>query len=264
MIRALLGLITLAAITIWSGFRIMTGRLLGRPDVHGGLYHRVLLHWSGAMCKVTGVKLEVHGQENVSGIAPRVFVANHVSWFDIFALGQLVPHQKFVAKSELRKIPFFGWIADGWGIVWVERDHLRNSLASYEKAGEQIRAGVSVAVFPEGTRGDEYPLRAFKKGPFVLAVASQVPVVPTLIYGSRQVHARGTFRVHPGTIHVHFLPPIPTAGLQYDDREELARGSRDAIAACLEREYGIKSIPSRRVRPVVGVSSSAPDVLRSN
>ena len=98
----------------------------------------------------------------------------------------------------------------------------------------------------------------------MLAVASQVPVVPTLIYGSRQVHARGTFRVHPGTIHVHFLTPILTAGLQYDDREELARTSRDAIAACLEREYGVKSIASHRVRPVVGVSPSSPDVIRSN
>ena len=263
MIRAALGLITLAAMTIWCGSRVMIARTLGQPDVHGGLYDRMLHLWSRSVCRVVGAEVVVHGHEYVAGVEPRVFVANHVSWFDIFALGQHLPHQKFVAKAELRNIPFFGWVAGGWGIVWVERENRKSALAAYEKAGEQIRAGVSVGVFPEGTRGDAYPLRAFKKGPFVLAIAGQVPVVPTLIYGSREIHARSGVTVRPGTIHVHFLPPISSAGLQYDDRDELARQARDAMAACLEREYGIRSVPSHKVRPVLGVSPEAPGILPS-
>ena len=261
MIRAALGLITLAAMTIWCGSRVMIARTLGQPDVHGGLYDRMLHLWSRSVCRVVGAEVVVHGHEYVAGVEPRVFVANHVSWYDIFTLGQVLPHQKFVAKSELRSFPLFGWAATAWGVVWIEREHRRNAFAAYETAARQIGEGVSVAVFPEGTRGDHYELRQFKKGPFVLAIASGVPIVPTLIYGAREVNPRGTVRIRPGTVHLHFLPAIPTAGLTYDDRDDLARRTRDAVAQCLADTYDIHSVPSEHVRPTPGVSPAAPAVL---
>ena len=71
---------------------------------------------------------------------------------------------------------------------------------------------------PEGTRGRDYHLRPFKKGPFVLAIAAQAPVVPTLVYGALEVMPKGASAFGPGTIDVHFLEPVPTAGLDYDQR----------------------------------------------
>jgi 1-acyl-sn-glycerol-3-phosphate acyltransferase len=164
-----------------------------------------------------------------------------VSWFDVFTLAEVLPHYTFVAKSELRKIPVFGQAASAWGVIWIERENRKAAFESYKVAAEQIKGGKSVVVCPEGTRGDHYPLRRFKKGPFVLAIASGVPVVPTLVYGTIAIQPRGKFWVRPGQVDIHFLEPIPTAGLSYDDRDALADRTRDAIAAELETRYGIAS-----------------------
>lgn len=264
MLRTLSGIVVFGFGTFVAGMQCAMAQLLGIPDTPGGPYDRACRRWCRWLLGVAGAKVEIHGAEYIDDVHPHVYVANHVSWFDIFALAPVLPHQKFVAKSELRRIPIFGWAATAWGIVWIERENRRNAFAAYESAAKRIQDGVSVAVFPEGTRGDHYELRQFKKGPFVLAIASGVPVVPTLIYGAREVNPRGTVRIRPGTIHLHFLPPIPTAGLSYDDRDDLANRTRDAIADCLETEYGIRSVPSARIRPTVGVSPDAPSIVEQS
>ena len=261
MLRTSLGIVVFGVGTFVSGLQCALAQLLGIPDTPGGPYDRASRRWGRWLCWVAGVKLEIHGAEHMDPTRPHVYVANHVSWYDIFTLAQVMPHQKFVAKSELRRVPIFGWAASAWGVVWIERENRRNAFAAYETAGQEIRNGKSVAVFPEGTRGDHYELRQFKKGPFVLAIASGVPVVPTLIYGAREVNPRGTLRIQPGTVHIHFLPPIPTAGLTYDERDELANRTRDAVADCLAQQYGVQSVPSARVRPTLGISPDAPDVV---
>ncbi|HEX6575200.1 MAG TPA: lysophospholipid acyltransferase family protein, partial [Gemmatimonadaceae bacterium] len=103
----------------------------------------------------------------------------------------------------------------------------------------------SVIVFAEGTRGVEYPLRPFKKGPFVLAINAGAPVVPVLIYGAREVVRRGSMLVHPVKVHVHLLEPVSVEGYDYDDRDELADKVRSRIAEALETLYGIESPPQK-------------------
>jgi 1-acyl-sn-glycerol-3-phosphate acyltransferase len=102
-----------------------------------------------------------------------------------------------------------------------------------------VTSGKNVVVFPEGTRGREYALRPFKKGPFVLAIAAQAPVVPVLVYGAREVMPKGTFRVRPSTVHVHFLEAVESKGLDYEQRHELMRAVWERIATCLRTEYGV-------------------------
>jgi len=263
MFRTALGILTFLVATTMSGAQCVWARLRGIPDTPGGPYDQASRRWCRMLCWASGVDFVIHGQEHLDGDHPRVFVANHVSWFDIFVLAQVLPHQKFVAKSELRTMPLFGWAASAWGVVWIERENKKNAFAAYDGAAERIRDGVSVAVFPEGTRGDHYALRQFKKGPFVLAVASGVPIVPTVIHGSMEVQSRNHFLVRPGTVHMHFLPAIPTAGLTYEDRDDLARRTRDAMAACLKQQYQITSVPTDRIRARSGVSPAAPDLLES-
>jgi 1-acyl-sn-glycerol-3-phosphate acyltransferase len=144
-----------------------------------------------------------------------------VSWFDVIVLAAELPRYSFIAKSELRKIPLFGYGAEAAGIVFLDRDNRKAAFESYKVAAKEVKRGRSIVVFPEGTRGRDYHLRPFKKGPFVLAIASQSPIIPTVVHGSREVMAKGSFRVRPGTIDVHFLEPIETKGLDYDDRAEL-------------------------------------------
>ena len=96
-------------------------------------------------------------------------------------------------------------------------------------------------MFPEGTRGRTYALRQFKKGPFVLAVAAGVPIVPAVVHGTLDVMPRDTFRVRSGVVDVHFLEPIDASGLTYDDRNRLSRAAWDRMAAAMRELYGIDS-----------------------
>ncbi|MEW5918240.1 MAG: lysophospholipid acyltransferase family protein, partial [Gemmatimonadota bacterium] len=127
------------------------------------------------------------------------------------------------------------------GMIAIERENRKAAFASYDLAAAQIRRGASVVVFPEGTRGHSYALRPFKKGPFVLGIAAQVPLVPCIIHGTMAIQPKGSFRVRSGEVDVHFLEPIPTAGLTYDDRDQLARETSQRMTDALHREYGITS-----------------------
>jgi 1-acyl-sn-glycerol-3-phosphate acyltransferase len=197
--------------------------------------------WARAVLRAGGVKVVLHDVHRASPDAAHIFVCNHVSWFDVVALAAELPRYNFVAKSEIFRVPVFGRGARAVGTIPIDRDNRKAAFAAYEEAAERIRGGDSVVVYPEGTRGESYALRPFKKGPFVLAIASQAPVVPTIVHGTIEVLARGSYWARAGTVHVHFLEPVPTAGLTYADREALAGTVYSRMADALERLYGVKS-----------------------
>jgi 1-acyl-sn-glycerol-3-phosphate acyltransferase len=155
----------------------------------------------------------------------------------------MLPRAKFVAKAELFKIPIFGRAMLSVGMIPIERANRKSAFNSYSVATQRVAAGAAVAVYPEGTRGTAYSLRPFKKGPFVLAIQAQAPIVPVVVYGGLEIQAKGRFRVRSGPLHMHYLAPIETAGLTYDDRNSLAERTYNAMAACLRDEYGVVSPP---------------------
>ena len=167
---------------------------------------------------------------------PRIYVCNHISWFDVLTLASILPRYKFVGKAELFRIPVFGRAASAAGMIAIERENRKSAFESYRVAAERIRDGASVVVFPEGTRGHRYDLRPFKKGPFVLAVAARVPIIPTIVHGTIEVMPRDSFRIRGGTVDIHFLEPIEVEGMTYEDRNRLSQvawdrdGRRDAAA----------------------------------
>jgi 1-acyl-sn-glycerol-3-phosphate acyltransferase len=167
------------------------------------------------------VKVRVHNAERLQNQHGAVVVANHVSWFDIFPLAAEVPWCSFVAKSELRRIPLFGFAAECVGIVFLDRENRKAAFESYRVAANEVKRGRTIIVCPEGTRGHDYHLRPFKKGPFVLAIASEAPIIPTIVYGAREVMPKGSFWIRPGTVDLHFLEPVPTRGYDYEHRADL-------------------------------------------
>jgi 1-acyl-sn-glycerol-3-phosphate acyltransferase len=233
-LMALLATVPVVAVVVLAAF-------LGVPIRHGSIYERVQHIWARALVLAGGVRRRVHGAEYISQSDACVYIVNHVSWYDVFTLASVLPRWSFVAKAELRRIPIFGRGAEAVGTIFVERTNRRAAFQMYEKAAESIRDGASVVVFPEGTRGDQYALRPFKKGPFVLAISAGVPIIPVVIMGTREVMARGSWIVHPGVVHVHFMPPIPTAGLAYSDRERLVADVWTSMASTLQSAYGIES-----------------------
>jgi 1-acyl-sn-glycerol-3-phosphate acyltransferase len=239
--RALLVAIVAIALTPPFAAVASIAAALGVPERPGGIYWWIPRAWTRALLWAGGVTVRVHGAERMgTGREPRIFASNHVSWYDVFVLAATLPRYAFVAKAELLRIPVFGAGARAVGTVPIERDNRKSAFASYEAAAEQVRGGRPIIVFPEGTRGRAYPLRPFKKGPFVLAIAAQVPVFPAVVYGTMAIMPKGAWRIRPGTVDLHFLDPVPTAGLTYDDRDVLSATVHARMAELLEREYGVR------------------------
>ena len=212
------------------GFRISPDSVLGR----GGYW------WSRVVLKVTGVPVTVRHPEFIAHGESRVYVCNHVSWWEIFALATVLPRFRMVGKKEVSRIPLFGRAAGAVAAIYIDRKNRRTAFAAYEEAVPAVKAGLSVGVFPEGTRGFSYELRPFKKGPFILAIAAQVPIVPVVAYGSLEIQKKGAVLIHPHPIELTFLEPVPTAGLTYDDRDRVIERVWHAMADALEK-HGVHS-----------------------
>ena len=161
---------------------------------------------------------------------PYIFMWNHQSFFDIVIAFITTPQNiRFVAKRVLKSVPFLGWYMWATGMIFVDRSNREQAIKSLAAAGKLIRAGASILAFPEGTRSRDGRVSPFKKGPFVVALQAQVPIVPVAIEGSGAVLPRGGWRARPGRIRVKFGVPIPTAGLSEADRDQLMHRVREAI-----------------------------------
>ncbi len=224
---------TAAVATVILGVTVIVAALLGVEDKPGGLYDKVPRWWSIAVLRAVGIKVRVHGMENVKGGDPYIFASNHVSWFDV---------------PSLFKVPIFGRAMRAVGMVEIQRENRKAAFGAYDVAAERIRAGNSVVVFPEGTRGHEYPLRPFKKGPFVLAIAAGVPIVPIIVHGTIEIMPRHSLWAHPGTIDIHLLEPVSTTGVDYDHREALMRTVRTRMADAMRDLYGVEALPASTSR----------------
>src|SRR6185503_10489260 len=151
---------------------------------------------------------------------------------DILALFVALKDTPFVfaAKKELFRVPFIGWHLRLGGYVEVDRDNRDRAISAYAKAARQVREqGAVVTVYPEGTRSMDGTILPFKKGAFVLAVESQVPVVPVAVDGAQHALRKHSLRLYGHPIRVVVGAPIETRGLTLADRDDLLRKVRLAI-----------------------------------
>jgi 1-acyl-sn-glycerol-3-phosphate acyltransferase len=143
--------------------------------------------------------------------AAYVYMANHQSMFDILALlGHLPVQFRWVAKKELFRIPIFGYSMARVGYISIDRSNRQSAIQSLRAAAQRIAQGVSVVVFPEGTRSSDGEIKPFKKGGFYLATDSGRPIVPVVIWGTRQVMPKGKLSIRPGPIVLSINKPIET------------------------------------------------------
>ena len=260
-LRTVLLLVTAAVATLVLGLTVIIAAMLGVKDKPGGIFDKVPRWWSTSVLWAAGIKVRVHGIENATSGEPHIFASNHVSWFDVPALAKILPRYKFVAKAELFKVPIFGSGMRAAGMVEIQRENRKAAFGAYDVAAERIKAGNSVVVFPEGTRGREYALRPFKKGPFVLAIAAGVPIVPIIVHGTIEVMPKGSLWVHPGSIDVHLLEPVSTTGVDYDHREALMQTVRTRMADAMRELDGIEPLPTLASRLPSSVEILSTDSL---
>jgi 1-acyl-sn-glycerol-3-phosphate acyltransferase len=180
------------------------------------------------LTKLLGVEVTVRGVEHLAQGGPFVYTPNHQSHLDILALLAFLPGRtRFAAKKEMWRHPVVGGVLDTLDMVPVDRENPETAIAALERTDGT--AG-SLVVFPEGTRSRNGQLLPFKKGAFVLAIRTGMPVVPIVCRGTRRLMPRGSrLTVVPGPVEIIVEKPIPTAGLRYEDRDALAERVRAAI-----------------------------------
>jgi len=249
-VRTALAYLALLVLTPTFAGAVIVAGLLGRRDRAGSIYDLVPRVWSRLVLAAAGIEVVVHGDEHRRG-ERHIFVANHNSGVEIFALFSRLRWVKFVAKAELFRIPIVGRAMRYAGMIPIERTNHAGARASIQLAGTIIASGASVILFPEGTRSRTYDLRPFKKGAFVLAIETQAPIVPVAVHGTLEIMPKGSPLVRPGRVDLHFLPPLETAGKSFGDREALAAEARSRIAECLRREYGVPA-PAQKAETAPG------------
>jgi 1-acyl-sn-glycerol-3-phosphate acyltransferase len=238
--RTLFVVLAIVILTPLLGGLVIIASLLGVKDSPNGVYQWAAKTWARGVSAAAGMRIVAHGTGNVAPGA-RIYVSNHTSWFDIFALAGYLSNYTFIAKEELSRLFLFGRAARAIGIVFIERQNRKAAFESYKDAAAMVGTGKSVIVCPEGTRGYDYTLRQFKKGPFVLAISAGVPIVPTIVHGVIQVQRKGSMRIRPGTANIHFLEPVDTTGYTYDQRDELTEKVWRRMADALRDLYGVES-----------------------
>jgi 1-acyl-sn-glycerol-3-phosphate acyltransferase len=227
--------VVVVPVTFWYAMAVLVAKWRGRPDVAAVGEHSAR-RWAGILLRVTGTRVVLEGADAIDPSRPQLLVANHVSWFDVLALTAALPGPfRFVAKKELARIPVFGPAWQAAGHIAIDRRDRASAMESLEVARRRLEEQrPTVIFFPEGTRSPTGALREFKKGAFVLAIQTGVEVVPAAILGSREVMAKGSFRIRTGrTIRIRMGNPIPVAGLTIEDRDALTRKARDAVQALL-------------------------------
>lgn len=185
--------------------------------------------WGRTWCWTSGVKLVVEGLEHVTPKTAYVVVSNHRSAFDIFAHFAAMPFPiRFLAKTELFKIPLFGMAMSRIGMVAVDRKAGRAAhYAINEGAKRTMERGWSLMIYPEGTRPRDGVMLPFKKGAFSIARKVGAPILPTAIVGSRAVWKPKTKLIRSGRVTVKIMEPIPTEGMMIYELD----GLRDRVRA---------------------------------
>jgi len=234
--RATIFLGGLAAVSIWGIVVAVGMTLVGRRHDVNYVVARTFYNW---VSRVLELEVEVEGEEYLQ-TRPAVIVGNHQSMLDVLYLARMFPPKaSIMAKRELQWTPLGPWMYMS-GAIFIDRGNSSKAQKSLEAAGEEMkREGISLMMYPEGTRhNEEVPtLLPFKKGAFHLAVQAGLPVTPVVCENYWRLYHKGVFGT--GVIKVRVLPPIHTTSLTVTDVADLAIRTREQMLATL-RDISVK------------------------
>ena len=205
-------------------------------DRKGKVGHYYAKLWGKTALLANRVKVRIEGMEHLNRKGPYIFMSNHQGSYDIFTLLGHLPYQfKWLAKKELFSIPFFGWTMAAAGYISIDRGGTRDTVEAMNEAAQKIHDGMSVVIFPEGSRSPDGSIQPFKKGGFTLAIKSKIPIVPIAISGSRDIMPKDRLTATSGEIRVFVGHPIEIQHCSLKDRESLMKMVRETISKHFER-----------------------------
>lgn len=227
--RSLIGVVLLPIHTVLCAGSLVIANILFN---NRKLEDHIVEFWTRNCCRMFGVKVVVKGLENrpEGGF---LYVFNHTSFFDIFAMNGWLGSFRFGAKIELFKIPVFGAGMRRAGILPIARNRRDEVFKVYQAAEARIRAGERFALAPEGTRQESETLGSFKSGPFIFAINAKAPIVPVIVKGAAAIMPKGSFLPNWGvwsrTITLEVLPPISPEGYSLEERPVLQEKVRKVM-----------------------------------
>lgn len=192
--------------------------------------------WAQFIISITGkdTKVTVNGVENIPKDSACVFIGNHQSYFDIpVLLAYANKPIAFIAKSEIKKVPYLNKWMDLMQCTFLERNNPRQSVQAMAEAVENVKKGYSLVIFPEGHRSKGKPMQEFKPGSFKLAFRSEAPIIPVTIDGTSKLYEENGLRSADVRLTIH--PPVPTKGLSREEQAAIPEKVRQIIEAALKK-----------------------------
>lgn len=218
------------AVTFLTAIFTAIGSLTGNKDFWG---YYPPHYWARFTCAIFLMRIKVSGRENIDPATSYVFVANHQGAYDIWSIYGFLNHNfKWLMKKELENIPLVGRACKAAGHVFVDDSKIHSIKETIEEAEKTLKDGMSVVIFPEGSRSWDGKMIPFKRGAFMLAAEFRLPVVPITIDGSFKAMARDTYNVTPTTINVTIHEPIFPGERGFNTRTLMAQ-CREAINSAL-------------------------------
>ena len=219
-------------IILFTGIMATISVFFSLFDGKGILQHKCARIWAKFIIKVSGAKIEIEGFDKIDPEETYIIMANHQSYFDIWTLLAHMPFQfRFLAKDSLFKVPFLGWHLKRSGNIPIYRGEARKSVKSIKSAAQKVNSGISLCIFPEGSRSKDGVIQDFKPGVFYLAILSKKPILPITIIGSRFLLPKGSIKIKSGKIKVIISDPIETKNYTKKEMEELIKKVRDVIVS---------------------------------
>jgi 1-acyl-sn-glycerol-3-phosphate acyltransferase len=208
----------------------------GLVEQTGPRQHALMTIWARKCLRSAGVRVTVHGMENVLRDRPQILFSSHASIADICVLGSVLPVEyRWLARKEVFHVPFIDWYLSMAGHLRIDRGNRASAIRLLSEAADRVRSGTNLLVFPEGTRSPDGNLLPFKKGVFHLAIAAGVPIVPIRLLGSDRIVPKGSLRLSSADVTVVVGEPIPAQGLSEADLPGLMERVRGTMIALGDR-----------------------------
>lgn len=187
--------------------------------------HNVQVAWARSFCYLFLCKVTIDGTVNIQEGQSYVFICNHQSIADVFVVyGWLPVKFKWIMKQEIMKIPLVGTACKAAGHIFLDRKSRGSAVRSIKAAENTLHNGISVVVFPEGTRSEDGQVGRFKRGAFQIAYDLELPMIPISLSGCREMMPKGATIVNLGKkVHMHIDKPIDTKTIEQEQIIELTR-----------------------------------------
>lgn len=242
MIRFILVALTVFGFLAFSAGLLYRLKKIGRSDQERMEREslRIIQRVFRFILRVSGVTITVKGWERVPAGQPVLYVGNHRSYFDILVGYTTIPNLLgFVAKKEMRRYPLLSdWMINA-NCLFLDRKNLKEGLKTILEGIEKVKRGVSIWIFPEGTRNrgeDILELLPFKEGSLKIAEKAGCPVVPVAITGTAEIFEKHIPIIRPAHVTIEFGQPFVIKELPPEERKFVGAYTRKQIIRMLERE----------------------------